>query len=163
MTTAKPDIESVIHEMVRLKRLIHRLGQAPHDAPRARSANWLLFAVRHRGSIRLADLAAACYIDASTASRQTAELVAQGLLRRESDPADGRVSLLTLTDEGEQVVQELIEQRKAFFGSALADWDYDDVRQLAVLMGRLTDALDAQADRPASDQPETLDSRKVTA
>ncbi|HKE71132.1 MAG TPA: MarR family transcriptional regulator [Nocardioidaceae bacterium] len=158
MTTAKPEIESVIHEMVRLKRLIHRLGQAPHDAPRARSANWLLFAVRHRGSIRLADLAAACYIDASTASRQTAELVAQGLLRRESDPADGRVSLLTLTDEGEQVVQELIEQRKAFFGSALADWDYDDVRQLAVLMGRLTDALDAQADRP-----ETFDSRKVTA
>jgi len=158
MTTAKPEIESVIHEMVRLKRLIHRLGQAPHDAPRARSANWLLFAVRHRGSIRLADLAAACYIDASTASRQTAELVAQGLLRRESDPADGRVSLLTLTDEGEQVVQELIEQRKAFFGSALADWDHDDVRQLAVLMGRLTDALDAQADRP-----ETFDSRKVTA
>jgi|SRR5215510_15199751 len=158
MTTAKPEIESVIHEMVRLKRLIHRLGQAPHDAPRARSANWLLFAVRHRGSIRLADLAAACYIDASTASRQTAELVAQGLLRRESDPADGRVSLLTLTDEGEQVVQELIEQRKVFFGSALADWDYDDVRQLAVLMGRLTDALDAQADRP-----ETFDSRKVTA
>ena len=158
MTTAKPEIESVIHEMVRLKRLIHRLGQAPHDAPRARSANWLLFAVRHRGSIRLADLAAACYIDASTASRQTAELVAQGLLRRESDPADGRVSLLALTDEGEQVVQELIEQRKVFFGSALADWDYDDVRQLAVLMGRLTDALDAQADRP-----ETFDSRKVTA
>ncbi len=158
MTTAKPEIESVIHEMVRLKRLIHRLGQAPHDAPRARSANWLLFAVRHRGSIRLADLAAACYIDASTASRQTAELVAQGLLRRESDPADGRVSLLTLTDEGEQVVQELIEQRKAFFGSALADWDCDDVRQLAELMSRLTDALDAQADRPAH-----LDSRKVTA
>ena len=156
MTTAKPEIESVIHEMVRLKRLIHRLGQAPHDAPRARSANWLLFAVRHRGSIRLADLAAACYIDASTASRQTAELVAQGLLRRESDPADGRVSLLTLTDEGEQVVQELIEQRKAFFGSALADWDCDDVRRLAELMGRLTDALDAQADRP-----ETFDSRKV--
>ena len=158
MTTAKPEIESVIHEMVRLKRLIHRLGQAPHDAPRARSANWLLFAVRHRGSIRLADLAAACYIDASTASRQTAELVAQGLLRRESDPADGRVSLLTLTDEGEQVVQELIEQRKAFFGSALADWDCDDVRQLAELMSRLTDALDAQADQPAH-----LDSRKVTA
>ena len=68
------------------------------------------------------------------------------------------MSLLTLTDEGEQVVQELIEQRKAFFGSALADWDHDDVRQLAVLMGRLTDALDAQADRP-----ETFDSRKVTA
>lgn len=158
MTTAKPEIERIINEMVRLKRLIHRLGQRPHDAPRPKSANWLLFAVRHRGSIRLADLAAACYIDASTASRQTAELVAQGLLRRESDPADGRVSLLTLTDEGEQVVQELIEQRKAFFGSALADWDCDDVRQLAELMSRLTDALDAQADQPAH-----LDSRKVTA
>ena len=175
MTTAKPEIERVINEMVRLKRLIHRLGQRPNDAPRPKSANWLLFAVRHRGPMRLADLAAACYIDASTASRQTAELVGQGLLRRESDPADGRVSLLALTDEGEQTVQELIEQRKAFFSSALAEWDCDDVHRLAELMGRLTDSLDAEADRPAgpatdppasdraaADREETLDPRKVT-
>src|SRR5262245_65891453 len=32
MTIAKPDIERVINEMVRLKRLIHRLGQRPTDA-----------------------------------------------------------------------------------------------------------------------------------
>jgi DNA-binding MarR family transcriptional regulator len=158
---AEPDIERVINEMVRLKRLIHRLGQRPQDAPRPRSANWLLFAVRHRGPLRLADLAAACYIDASTASRQTAELVAQGLLRRESDPSDGRVSLLALTDEGEQAVQELIRQREEFFTSALAEWDDADVRQLAELMGRLTDSLDAQADRP-TDRAATLDSRRVT-
>ena len=160
MTIAKPDIERVINEMVRLKRLIHRLGQRPQDAPRPRSANWLLFAVRHRGPLRLADLAAACYIDASTASRQTAELVAHGLLRREPDPTDGRASLLALTDEGEQTVQDLIKQREEFFTSALAEWDDDDVRRLAELMGRLTDSLDAQADRP-SDRAEALDPRKV--
>jgi DNA-binding MarR family transcriptional regulator len=170
MTTAagKPDIERVINEMVRLRRLIQRLGQRPSDAPRLRSARWLLFAVRHRGPLRLADLAAASYIDASTASRQTAELVAHGLLRRESDPTDGRVSLLALTEAGEQTVQDLIRQREAFFTAALDGWDATDVRQLAELMGRLTDALDTQADRPAPesvpDQPapdrtDDLDSR----
>ena len=160
MATAKPDIERVINEMVRLKRLIHRLGQRPQDAPRPRSSNWLLFAVRHRGPLRLADLAAACYIDASTASRQTAELVTQGLLGREPDPTDGRASLLALTEEGEQTVQDLIKQREEFFTSALAEWNDDDVRRLAELMGRLTDALDAEADRP-SVRSEVLDPRKV--
>jgi DNA-binding MarR family transcriptional regulator len=155
------DIEQLINELVRLKRMIHRIGQRSPEAARQRSASWLLFAIRARGPIRLADLATACYIDASTASRQTAELVADGLLRRDSDPTDGRVSLLALTDEGERAVREMLRRREEFFTAALSDWTDDDVRRLAELMGRLTDAIDEQAERRALDPPPTDDARKV--
>jgi DNA-binding MarR family transcriptional regulator len=149
--------------MVGFKRLIHRLGGQSSDARRQRSAYGLLFTLRHRGPIRLADLATACYIDASTASRQVAELVSDGLLERQADPNDGRASLLALTDTGEQAIQELIRRRDAFYTSALSDWNADDIRQLADLLERLNRDLDEQADSdvPGS-TPDTNDSRKVT-
>ncbi|HYJ70496.1 MAG TPA: MarR family transcriptional regulator [Nocardioidaceae bacterium] len=149
--------------MVGFKRLIHRLGGQSSDARRQRSAYGLLFTIRHRGPIRLADLATACYIDASTASRQVAELVSDGLIERQADPHDGRASLLALTDKGEQAIQELIRRRDAFYTAALSDWNADDIRQLADLLERLNRDLDEQADSdvPGS-TPDTNDSRKVT-
>jgi len=154
------DIEHLTNEIVRIKRMFHRIGQQTPEAARQRSASWLLLAIRKRGPIRLADLAAACYIDASTASRQTAELVADGLLRRESDPSDGRVSLLALTEEGEQEAREILRRREEFFTAALSDWDRADIRRLADLMGRLTDAIDEQAERHVPGHS-SIDVRKV--
>jgi DNA-binding MarR family transcriptional regulator len=120
--------------------------------------------IRHRGPIRLADLATACYIDASTASRQAAELVSDGFLNRQSDPHDGRASLLALTDKGEQAIQELIRRREAFFTAALSDWNADDVRQLADLLERLNSDLNEQADFDVPDHtPDSDDVRKETA
>ena len=156
------DTERLVNELIRLNRVIHRLKHGPADAPRQRSAYWLLFAIREHGPIRLADLANACHIDASTASRQTAELVAEGLLRREADPADGRASLLAITDTGEQTVRELIGRRKEFFASVLSDWDSDDVQYTADLLGRLADAIGERVDRRVPDPDETSDDvRKV--
>lgn len=149
--------------MVGFKRLIHRLGGQSSDARRQRSAYGLLFTIRHRGPIRLADLATACYIDASTASRQAAELVSDGLLQRQADPNDGRASLLALTDQGEQAIQELIRKREAFFTAALSDWNVDDIRQLADLLERLNGDLNEQADFDVPDQTaDSDDVRKVT-
>lgn len=153
------DIERLIHETGRLKRMFQRLGQQAPGESRDRSANWLLFAIWRHGPIRLAELATATYIDASTASRQTADLVDRGLLMRQADPADGRASLLALTDAGERAVRDLIRAREEFFTTALADWEPDDIRQLAELLGRFADAIGNQADRPADDK--TSEVRKV--
>jgi DNA-binding MarR family transcriptional regulator len=160
------DLERLISETARFKRLFQRLAHHSPSGGRDRSANWLLFAVRHHGPVRLADLASACYIDASTASRQVADLVTRGLLERRADPADGRASLLALTDDGERAVQVMIRAREEFFTGALADWDDDDVRRLADLLSRLTDDLLDQAERraPDHDHPSnrrSLDRRKA--
>jgi DNA-binding MarR family transcriptional regulator len=155
------DLERLMQETGRFKRMLHRVGQRSAAASRERSANWLLLAVKSRGPLRLADLAAACYIDASTASRQTTDLITRGLLRRQADPDDGRASLLALTDDGERALAELIRAREEFFAAALADWDPDDIQRLAELLTRFTDAIGAQADRQLSDHDESTDVRKA--
>jgi DNA-binding MarR family transcriptional regulator len=88
--------------------------------------------------------------------------VSDGLLQRQADPNDGRASLLALTDEGEQAVQELIRKREAFFTSALSDWNADDIRQLADLLERLNRDLNKQADSHVPDHTSDTDVRKVT-
>lgn len=159
--SAISDIERLITQTGRFKRLFQRLAQQGSSGSRDRSANWLLFAVRHHGPLRLADLASTCYIDASTASRQTAGLVTRGLLERRADPADGRASLLALTDDGERAVQEMIRAREDFFATALADWKDDDVRRVADLLERLTDALLDEAERRVPDHDHPPQKRKA--
>ncbi len=60
-----------------------------------RSLLQLLWPLMHEGPMRLRDLAEAKGSDASTVSRQAAQLVRAGLIRRDPDPYDRRACLVT--------------------------------------------------------------------
>jgi DNA-binding MarR family transcriptional regulator len=94
--------------------------------------------------MRAGALADAIHSDASTVSRQVADLVREGLVERRADPHDGRASVLVVTDKAERMVDEALQHRDAYLADLLADWKGDDVKELARLLGRLTGALETQ-------------------
>jgi DNA-binding MarR family transcriptional regulator len=128
----------LVDEIVRLQRIIHRLKQNPPGASGSadRSAYVLLLTVSHAGPMRLSDLATAVHVDASTVSRQAAQLVAEKLLERQPHPEDGRASVVGLTDAGRAVVADIKERRRAFFEQTVRDWSEDDLRTFVSLLHR---------------------------
>jgi len=101
------------------------------------SAIWqLLLVVGAAGPMRASALATCVHSDLSTVSRQSGQLVTDGLLRRQADPADGRASLLALTPAGEQVRAEHIRIRNDFFADVLQGWTNDELAQFAGFLGR---------------------------
>ncbi|GAA5194287.1 hypothetical protein GCM10023322_58280 [Rugosimonospora acidiphila] len=102
----------------------------------------LLRTVAAEGPIRASALAVSVHSDLSTVSRQTAALVAGGLLERRADPVDGRASLLAVTEAGQAVLSEHGQARAAFFAQVLDGWDPQELDQFARLLQRFTAAYD---------------------
>ena len=137
---SSPESVALVDQVVRLQRIMHRLKQNPPGAGSAdRSAHVLLFTLSHAGPMRLSDLAAAVHVDASTVSRQAAQLVTEQLLARQPDPEDGRASVVALSDAGIRFVEEMIQRRRAFIDSTVADWSAEDLRTFTSLLHRFVD------------------------
>jgi DNA-binding MarR family transcriptional regulator len=135
-----PESTALVDQVVRLQRILHRLKQNPPGAGSAdRSAHVLLYTLSHAGPMRLSDLAATVHVDASTVSRQAAQLVTEQLLVRQPDPEDGRASVVALSDSGTRVVEEMIQRRRAFIDSTVAGWSAEDLRTFTSLLHRFVD------------------------
>lgn len=79
-----------------------------------------LVIVASRGSVSLGELADAGALHLSTASRMCDRMVAAGLMNRADDPANRRQLILTLTDKGRRVVDDVMRQRRAALEPMLA-------------------------------------------
>lgn len=138
--TRTHDMGVVADDMLRLTRLMDRLR--PHVFGDDECTRLMLLApLRRQGPMRTGALAEAVYSDASTVSRQVAELVREGLVERRADPADGRATVLVLTDKAERTVDEAMAHRDTYLTALLTDWSAGDLKELARLLGRLTDTL----------------------
>lgn len=79
----------------------------------------VLVLVSSRGPMNLNALAAAMDVHASNASRSCDRLVAAGLLRRAESPLDRRNLVLELTDEGDRLIQTLVDHRRTAIAEVL--------------------------------------------
>lgn len=102
----------------------------------------LLHTVAAEGPIRASALAASVQADLSTVSRQVAALVGRGLLERQADARDGRVSLLAITDAGRTALARHEKGRQEFFEAVLSGWSPEEIRQFAGQLERFTAAYD---------------------
>ncbi len=93
--------------------------------------------VAKKGPMRLTELAAYLQVDASVASRQTADLVHRGLVLRQPDPADARAGLLEVSADGEAIVERVRDRQVEVLRTALDEWSDADARALLTLMTRL--------------------------
>ena len=91
------------------------------------------------GPMRASALAEALYSDPSSVSRQVAQLVEKGLVRREADPVDGRASILVVTDAGNEVAETMRRRRNENLGRVIADWTEDDRARFVALLDRFVD------------------------
>lgn len=88
------------------------------------------------GPQRSSALADAVFSDPSTISRQVASLVKSGYVERRADPADGRASVLAVTDLGRALVAEQWQRRTIALAGMLSHWSPADREQFAELFER---------------------------
>jgi len=118
------------------------------------SALMLLFPLSFHGPMRVTDLAAIKHADASTISRQTAELVKAGLARREADPEDGRATRLAITERGSAACRQLKEAREALIAQTLSHWPAERIHAFVELFTEFNNAVESRLrTEPAAPSP----------
>ena len=90
------------------------------------------------GPIRVTDLARDLGLDPSTISRHLRAVEVRGWVRRLSDPADRRATLIAATKTGERVVTQLETERRRVLASVLAGWEQGDREALFDLVERFS-------------------------
>ncbi len=137
--------DELITELVRFARLSSCMKAmlSGDDTGAEHSALLLLFPLLHEGPLRVRDLAEIKHADPSTVSRQTAQLVRAGLVRREADPADGRASRLAITPTGEAACERLRAVRHEAVSKALRDWSDERIAAFTDLFRQFNSSVDA--------------------
>jgi DNA-binding MarR family transcriptional regulator len=112
-------------------------------------ASWaLLEHLDRRGSMRVSEIAACHGVHTSSVTPRLQGLEEQGLIERGSDPADGRVSIITLTPTGCAALQSIHTARQQALASALEGIGADELERAAEVVGAI-------AERVAVDQRPT--------
>jgi DNA-binding MarR family transcriptional regulator len=101
------------------------------------AAYGLLARLEETGSQRATELSGYFGVGKATMSRQLRAMEELGLVTREPDPADGRASLVRLTDEGRARFQRVRDARRDRYVQKLADWDRGEIAELARLLHHL--------------------------
>jgi DNA-binding MarR family transcriptional regulator len=105
------------------------------------TASSALATVSRVGAPTLGELAASEHVAAPTITKVVGKLEDAGLVRREVDPSDRRVSRVLLTPEGQRHLEENRSRRTAWLVGQLRGLPADDVARLAAAV----DVLEALA------------------
>jgi DNA-binding MarR family transcriptional regulator len=104
----------------------------------------------HRPAWRMSELAEALRVDPSTATRAVQRLLRAGLVERKSWSQDGRVVMVSASDEGRLRYDTIASCRRRFLREAMNGFTSDELQVLADLLERLVASVDAIA---AATQP----------
>ena len=145
---ARPDTGPLDDALTRLVRLVRRPRvrrrlTASVAEPLERAQHIVLHRISLLEPVRLSELAAELDVDASTASRQVAQLLADEMVERRPDPDDGRASQLTTTRRGRRAITTMRTARQQALADVVADWSPADLQALVDGLTRLADGLDA--------------------
>ncbi|MFC4373023.1 MarR family winged helix-turn-helix transcriptional regulator [Nocardia halotolerans] len=137
MSEHEPSIDAIATQLVRLHRLRDRsLAQMKDDSGIEPAGFVVLFRLVCDGAMRSGALAEAVHSDASTVSRQVAQLVDRGLVARTADPDDGRATLLVATDHGREVATRIRARRQDSIAMITEKWSSQERSTFATLLSR---------------------------
>ena len=89
-----------------------------------------LATVEARSPLSPSELASIEGVKRPTATRIVAKLAASGLVQRAGDPADGRVSLVSITPAGSALLHKMRRRKNAYLARRLRDLPPEDVAAL---------------------------------
>jgi DNA-binding MarR family transcriptional regulator len=98
-----------------------------------------------RSSWRMSDLAAALYIDASTATRTIDRLVESGLAVRRRATDDARGIVVSTTAAGRRLCVRIRRGRQVLVREFMQEFSVEECQALAELMERLVDGVNRRA------------------
>ncbi|WP_371864049.1 MarR family winged helix-turn-helix transcriptional regulator [Ciceribacter naphthalenivorans] len=81
-------------------------------------------------------------VDPSRSSRIVADLVRQGLLKREVSQEDARRSIVVITPVGLEILEKVDQVKRETISEIVADWPADDVARFAELYDRFLSGFD---------------------
>lgn len=105
----------------RVRRVLGVRARAVDESMQAASYLILVHVAEH-GPVRASDIVEAFEIDKGAVSRQVHHLLSLGLLEGSRDPADGRATLLSATDEALTRLRTVSEHRRKQLNERLGDW-----------------------------------------
>ncbi|MDO3650976.1 MarR family winged helix-turn-helix transcriptional regulator [Nocardia mangyaensis] len=137
MSEIEPSIDTIATQLVRLHRLRDRALAQVKDRSGIDPAGFVvLFRLVCDGPMRSGALAEAVHSDASTVSRQVAQLVDRGLVVRTADPVDGRATVLEVTESGREVAARIRVRRQESVAIVTEQWSAEDRASFAALLTR---------------------------
>ncbi|MGX5665524.1 MarR family winged helix-turn-helix transcriptional regulator [Rhizobium daejeonense] len=81
-------------------------------------------------------------VDPSRSSRIVADLVRQGLLRREVSQEDARRTIVVITPFGQKLLEKVDEVKRETIREIVADWPQGDIERFAELYDRFINGFD---------------------
>ncbi len=140
-----PEATEIASELrISLFRLLRRLRtEHPPDA-RSFAQMGVIMRLFHHGPATLSSLAAADGITPQSTARTVGELVDDGMVTRKPDPSDGRQILLSLSEEGMQLVGDFQSQRDGWLAVAMLARLSPEEREMLRVAARLLDRLSAE-------------------
>ncbi|MEU9048072.1 MULTISPECIES: MarR family winged helix-turn-helix transcriptional regulator [unclassified Kitasatospora] len=135
--------------LVGIQRMVRRRLRATMEQPRLRGAQVeLLHLVTDSPGLRVSDAAEELCLAGNSVSTLVNQLAAQGLLRREVDPADRRAALLYVTDAAVERIEAWRRRRRALMEEAVAGLPADRQQALAEALPALRQVAQALRDLP---------------
>ncbi len=100
----------------------------------------ILMNLHYRHSCGVSDISDRMDISAAAASQLVEKLVQSGLLERAEDPSDRRAKLLTLSAQGQALIESGLEARSSWVDDLTAALTPDEYESVAAALGALTRA-----------------------
>jgi DNA-binding MarR family transcriptional regulator len=143
MTTATAPTDTQLASRLRfaVMRLARVLRQKAQDqvTPSQLSA---LVSIEREGPVTLGELASLESVQPPTMTRIVAALEEQGLVQREADPADRRISRMRMTSQGRKLLERNRSRKTAYLASrmrGLSAEELDVLARAAGLLERMTE------------------------
>jgi DNA-binding MarR family transcriptional regulator len=143
MSEPSSPIEIIEHEIVLLlRRADFKRTLDGSQVGLDRSAYILLKKLRDAGTCAIGDIAESFQLDVSTVSRQISSLETKGYIKRNTEPLDGRINLIEITESGLLTLEAAMQKRLLSYNQILTDWTDEERHLFASLLSRFNLALE---------------------
>ncbi len=140
------------YELTTLVRALEALRRR-RNYPLERS-HYLLLLQLSEGPLSIGEIAERLLLDNSTVTRQINAMLKRQLLQKVPNPNDGRSALVSSTEKGQNLAEEMHALRISRLETALKQWPDSDKQTLADLTRRLTHDLAYSLDATTVGEPE---------
>lgn len=135
---ASDDIARMEKELRHIAAIIRQQGRRilknyTITPPQFIALQWLF----EHGDMTIGDLSNRMFLAFSTTTDLVDRMEKNDLVKRVRDEQDRRVVRIHLLDEGERVIEEVIDKRRHYLNVVLSDFDQEEIKSFSYLLSKL--------------------------